>query len=66
MNTLDACDVCGRTTPEMRYVAVARTLLCARCWRELSRRSENGENGPTRQLALAGVELAQPEGARHG
>jgi recombinational DNA repair protein (RecF pathway) len=63
MNTRDACDVCGRTTQEMHYVAVARKLLCSRCWRELSRRSESS---PTGQLEIAGIAQVQPQGAHNG
>jgi hypothetical protein len=61
--TRDSCDVCGRTTPEMHYVAVARKLLCSRCWREPSRQSANI---PAGQLALSCVEPAQLGGPSRG
>jgi ribosome-binding protein aMBF1 (putative translation factor) len=58
MNTRDACDVCGRTTPEMHYVAVARTLLCARCWREM-------RNKPAEQQTLNLAPAERREGKSH-
>jgi len=44
-NTPDSCDACGRTTPEMHFVAVARTLLCARCWREMRNKPAEPREG---------------------
>jgi hypothetical protein len=47
----------------MHFVAVARKLLCSSCWREMDQQRNKGAAG---QLALAGVELAQREGAIRG
>jgi len=57
--TRDACDVCHLTTPEMHYVAVARKLLCSRCWHAIARQTDKGP--PAGQRTLGGVELVQPQ-----